>query len=803
MTLTLDPWTLERKGAPSLPCLMASRLALNPSADALPLDMELSFLTARKEEPQHTLLGGVEVGSSNDMTTFGPPQSRRNSKSSSSPGDASTSSPTTPREKTSTAAMPSRKQDQSSSDEGGTLTNGSRCFWCSVTAWTTLAFVVFVFGIVYLNVSDLSTIPQVELIGMSVNHALTVFSNNGNKAEIRMLSGTDKSQAMGFRVDSHGELSLFKVADDLDSLPEILTVGEGGDIDVRESLSAGMLVSTTDGIRFPDGSVMTTAADVSVGLKSPADLNFLAGANASNPESVDASIIMSVHGSEILRVRNDGIFFADYSTDDETNEEEGSTPGGLRRRRHRRRRAAASGSNSLISILPGKVAVDVGNVRVSSSGVKTLKEGDSLEVSPLIVSDKGLSENDKILVSAKASTSRAEGLSFVFEGQFATNKGGDTKLLGGASLISGGDAIVDGGRGETQTNGNVVIGLQSKSVTIGTAHGGDVVIGGDAIANGGRGETQMNGNVVIGLQSKSVTIGTARGGDVVIGKHSINTNIGSNNTDILATNVINIMSRDKITLRAVASLTASSSTSVTVDGGGAVEIKATAENGLVSIGKGTATVEINSAAINLKGTTTFTSKNSGFGADAFKQGGTFTHMATVTARDSRAMILTADGDTDFKGIGGTPVSSYMYPQLEGAVAWTVGRSCALCIMFGSTSGGDFEQRWAQFSVHIEGISVSTTINQRAVVNCAVIEVSDAIDLMASEVVAEVVSGDNNVKMMASTGAFYNGDGIVVLDSSTHDIVKPGVEYMVVCKGTVFGQTEIDVILDKVNFAIRL
>jgi hypothetical protein len=75
-----------------------------------------------------------------------------------------------------------------------------------------------------------------------------------------------------------------------------------------KSMKGAGLYASHDGFHFPDGSVMTTAAETSIGMKSETDLNFIAGDN-STTDDFSASIIMTVGEKERMRVRRDGIFF--------------------------------------------------------------------------------------------------------------------------------------------------------------------------------------------------------------------------------------------------------------------------------------------------------------------------------------------------------------------------------------------------------------------------------------------------------------------------------------------------------------
>ena len=142
-------------------------------------------------------------------------------------------------------------------------------FWAGVTIVTLFTFVATLFAIVYLNYTTPST--QIDLIGTSVNHMLTVHSPAAT-AEVRLLSGFDKDKTVGLRVTSGQQVELYRQLELRRAMQPLLAVDYGGvarfreDVKVAKSVSAKGLYATTDGVHFPDGSVMTTAAATAVGM---------------------------------------------------------------------------------------------------------------------------------------------------------------------------------------------------------------------------------------------------------------------------------------------------------------------------------------------------------------------------------------------------------------------------------------------------------------------------------------------------------------------------------------------------------
>ena len=328
-------------------------------------------------------------------------------------------------------------------------------FWFAVTLITILVFVLTLTAIIYLNYTAIQH-PEagVELVGTSVNHALTIHSSNSD-AELRFLTGFDKSEIVGMRVDDQGSLEMFRNSDDVDDLPPIMMVNHAGTVSLREDVESDKvfrakgLHATSDGVHFPDGSVMTSAAKTAVGMRSEADLNFVAGMNQTVR---GASIVMTVGVQERMRIRKDGIFFRSSSGE---RRDDGS----------RSKNSAQSETfDQAISLHPDKKEVRVGKLSLKPDGLASLDADRpiTLNSSRLVLKDDSTSP-----MSATISVGRdpraVAGLPFLIEGQDAILRGGDFSIKGGNAdglKSKGGDVVIDGGGG-SEHSGDVVVGGRS------------------------------------------------------------------------------------------------------------------------------------------------------------------------------------------------------------------------------------------------------------------------------------------------------------------------------------------------------
>ena len=181
-----------------------------------------------------------------------------------------------------------RRAASTASLVGDTLNYGVEfvsSFWFVVTTLTLFTGMFTMFALVYLNYNEVQHPGQVDLLGTSVSHALTIHSSSSSPAELRFLTGFAKTEMVGFRVDEDGVFEMYRAMEEEQDKPPIVAVDRKGGWRYREDVVSDNAVhgkglyASHDGFHFPDGSVMTTAAETSIGIKSETDLNLLAGAN--------------------------------------------------------------------------------------------------------------------------------------------------------------------------------------------------------------------------------------------------------------------------------------------------------------------------------------------------------------------------------------------------------------------------------------------------------------------------------------------------------------------------------------------
>ncbi|GMI14315.1 hypothetical protein TrVE_jg2173 [Triparma verrucosa] len=330
-------------------------------------------------------------------------------------------------------------------------------FWFVVTTITLFTFMFTLFSLVWLNYNEVQHPGQIDLVGTSVSHALTIHSSSTNPSELRFLTGFDRNELMGFRLEEGGEFEMYRAgeeaeeedgkeergysykADPIFKIDRVGTAVWREDLISKKSLHGAGLYASHDGFHFPDGSVMTTAAETSVGMKSETDLNFIAGDNSTNSE-VSASIIMTVGELERMRVKSEGIFF---------------------------RSQLSSGGQSLenfdegISLYPDSKTVKLGTLQINSRGLASTDPESEIEfhASSLVLNDTSSSANGAT-ISVSKGLHLATGLPLVMTGQSAVLTGGDTDIRGGHGVSHGGNVIVDGGRSDSR-HGDVILGAKS------------------------------------------------------------------------------------------------------------------------------------------------------------------------------------------------------------------------------------------------------------------------------------------------------------------------------------------------------
>ncbi|GLE08285.1 hypothetical protein PINS_up019336 [Pythium insidiosum] len=177
-------------------------------------------------------------------------------------------------------------------------------FWTAILVSTLLFFALMCYMSVYLTQTDVFAAHQGDLFGTTVDNRFTVVSQENERAVITLKSGYSNSRFSEAMVAfSEGELHLGRRAlapTDTQSFYG-LSVFNNGSAAFTNRLSAPLVkteyVHASKAIVFEDGTVMTTAANISGGVKEVGDLNVV---------SQTGSVSLSAGGKPVVVVSPKG-----------------------------------------------------------------------------------------------------------------------------------------------------------------------------------------------------------------------------------------------------------------------------------------------------------------------------------------------------------------------------------------------------------------------------------------------------------------------------------------------------------------
>lgn len=69
----------------------------------------------------------------------------------------------------------------------------------------------------WLNYNEIQHPGSIDLVGTSVSHALTIHSSSTSPSELRFLTGFDKDEMVGFRLDENGEYEMYRAGEEDDN----------------------------------------------------------------------------------------------------------------------------------------------------------------------------------------------------------------------------------------------------------------------------------------------------------------------------------------------------------------------------------------------------------------------------------------------------------------------------------------------------------------------------------------------------------------------------------------------------------
>uniref|UniRef100_A0A7S1TPW1 Uncharacterized protein n=1 Tax=Phaeomonas parva TaxID=124430 RepID=A0A7S1TPW1_9STRA len=314
-------------------------------------------------------------------------------------------------------------------------------FWTAVQTVTFVLFAILTLTIVLINANDFQGAKQDQLVGTTVEDSLRVQSHTGHDAVFQLQSGTSADNRAEITLDTSGDLFFDHSNGDFVFTSDVISTS---------AVRAKLMESSDEGIIFPDGTRMTTAAASVAGVSSPGDINIVAGTDATQP---GGAILMITGGEERVRVTNAG-------TMEIRGYESASTA-----------EPVELGFGVTLEGYPPKVMVG-GTTWLHVAGLKTSAE--NLE----LASSTGRVKITKNYTASEVSVG-LDGVVQGGDGKFTLRAIADNvanataapalELAGGPSSsanFSGGHVLIDGGAGGTP--GDILIGTQSGSfVTIG------------------------------------------------------------------------------------------------------------------------------------------------------------------------------------------------------------------------------------------------------------------------------------------------------------------------------------------------
>ncbi len=184
-------------------------------------------------------------------------------------------------------------------------------------------------GVVGIGISNPGIPSQVNKLHVvgdatgTVGPVTVVVQGSGNMSTNNMVSFQARGTVSGteyfanFAIDRYfhsagigyvGSTAPGGLAFSADNTTEHLRVSPSGNVGIGTTSPAsklevaGIIHSTTGGIKFPDGTTMTSAAATTTGSSSTTDLSFAADADANGT----GVMIMATNGNERMRISNDG-----------------------------------------------------------------------------------------------------------------------------------------------------------------------------------------------------------------------------------------------------------------------------------------------------------------------------------------------------------------------------------------------------------------------------------------------------------------------------------------------------------------
>eukprot|EP00644_Phytophthora_capsici_P004424 jgi/Phyca11/109940/e_gw1.17.508.1 len=330
-------------------------------------------------------------------------------------------------------------------------------FWTAIGVLTLLSFLLMSSITIYLTQSDFFESHQNDLFGTTVDNRFTVVAEDD--AQIFLKSGySNTAYSEGMIAFDDGEMKIGRRALDSGDQQSFygVTFFSNGTVAFTNRLDSPMIeadyLSARKGVVFDDGTVMTTAANSSGGVKEQGDLNLVSKAGA---------VITSAGGNSLLFVDPVGtVTVANTNADD-------PTAAGI----------TLDGTRGRISIGSGVTLEYDGNSTSLSSSQDLYLDTNTVFVgSPtggkVRVSVPSDDNNSGDGARALESAQESDSVTLEVAGQTSSTQreGGDIRIVGGDGVTVGGDITLLGGQatGSASEYGSITInaGLQHSASSL-------------------------------------------------------------------------------------------------------------------------------------------------------------------------------------------------------------------------------------------------------------------------------------------------------------------------------------------------
>uniref|UniRef100_K3WKK3 Uncharacterized protein n=1 Tax=Globisporangium ultimum (strain ATCC 200006 / CBS 805.95 / DAOM BR144) TaxID=431595 RepID=K3WKK3_GLOUD len=398
-------------------------------------------------------------------------------------------------------------------------------FWTAIFVSNVLSLAVLSGLVIYLMQTDFFASHQNDLFGTTVDNRFTVVSQQDSHAKIYLKSGYSNSRyseamiAFGSGILQLGRRAL--ASTDAQAFYG-LSLAHNGSAVFTNKVSAPAVATeylhAGKAVIFEDGTVMTTAANMSGGIKEIGDLNLA---------STSGSVITSAGGNPVLIVGPNGtVVLPNVDADD-------ANAMGIAFNAASGRLSIASSFSiehtANASRITSNHALHVNTTRVafgSKSATKVTLTVSRLEEGPTESNDSNSGDdgdgdeennNDARQLSGSVKPTHME---IVGQSSSSQDQGGDVLISGGDGLANGGNVIITGGVGldlDALQIGSVAINAQldpsGASLTdIGTQSGShSVYIQGNVVFNGNNTSKDSSTQVAIAgaafdVHAKKITI---------------------------------------------------------------------------------------------------------------------------------------------------------------------------------------------------------------------------------------------------------------------------------------------------------